>query len=148
MLAVPLEGISWLEHGDLQQLRQSEWGWHVFAGEEIGTHGKMAAMLVNNSHQLKEHPETRSREGTMKQIWISVLGDIVSENNIGSESDFFLIGGNSLLPIRIQNEVHKQFGILLPLRKLFGANTLAQMVLLDKPALKDNAFHESGADID
>lgn len=33
---VPSEATSWLEHGDLLQLRQSTWEWHISAGEEIG----------------------------------------------------------------------------------------------------------------
>ncbi|UKZ54425.1 putative NRPS-like protein biosynthetic cluster [Trichoderma virens] len=101
---------------------------------EASTLGKMSAILAENRERYGERPKGGSSEDKMKQIWVSVLGKIVTEDNLGSDSDFFLVGGNSLLLIRIQTEVHKDYGVLLPLAKLFES--------------KDNVFHQNLADID
>lgn len=62
---------------------------------------------------------------------------------------FFLDGGNSLLRIHVQNEVHKQFGVLFPLASLFEASTLGQMaLLLDKLVIENGASRESESDIE
>ncbi|KAH8122417.1 acetyl-CoA synthetase-like protein [Trichoderma asperelloides] len=115
-----------------------------------GTLGKMAAILRDNQqYDNKEQPVGSPNEGKMKQIWLSVLGDIVSEDVITSDADFFLVGGNSLLLIGVQNEVHKQFGALLPLVSLFEASTLGQMVItLDTLTIENHASREIEADID
>ncbi|KAM0254469.1 hypothetical protein ACHAQJ_006751 [Trichoderma viride] len=116
---------------------------------EASTIGQMANILVNNHQHSEQQPKIGTSNHKMKQIWLSVLGEIVSEEDIGSDSDFFLVGGNSLLLIRIQNEVHREFGVLLPLAKLFEASTLGQMsMLLDTLAIENNSFRENGADLD
>ncbi|KAK4199185.1 putative hybrid NRPS/PKS enzyme [Triangularia verruculosa] len=102
------------------------------------TLGKMAAAVASTAAVTPEAPRSANSERSsnsndkMKQIWASVLGRIADANTIGPDSDFFLAGGNSLLLIGIQREVNKDFGVLLPLPKLFEANTLAKMsALLD-----------------
>ncbi|KAK4060435.1 uncharacterized protein Triagg1_10796 [Trichoderma aggressivum f. europaeum] len=115
---------------------------------EASTLGKMASLLVENGEHYRERPTRTSTGDKMKQIWVSVLGGIVTEDDIGFDSDFFLVGGNSLLLIRIQNEVHKEFGILLPLAKLFEASTLEGMSrLLESLATENDIFHQSITDV-
>ncbi|OPB42740.1 non-ribosomal peptide synthetase [Trichoderma guizhouense] len=116
---------------------------------EASTMGKMATILVEN-HQghSRERPTKTSTRDKMKQIWVSVLVGIVTEDDIGLDSDFFLVGGNSLLLIRIQNEVHKEFDVLLPLPKLFEASTLEGMsMLLDTLATESNISHQPIANV-
>lgn len=102
------------------------------------TLGKMAAVVpIRTAHALRVQPPAKTEQKSntqdkMKQIWASVLGGLVDGKTIGPDTDFFLVGGNSLLLISIQREVNKAFGALLPLPKLFEANTLAKMsTLLD-----------------
>ncbi|KAJ4859408.1 condensation domain-containing protein [Trichoderma breve] len=116
---------------------------------EASTMGKMATILVENHHgHSRERPTKTSTRDKMKQIWVSVLVGIVTEDDIGLDSDFFLVGGNSLLLIRIQNEVHREFDVLLPLAKLFEASTLEGMsMLLDTLVTESDIFHQSIADI-
>lgn len=117
---------------------------------EASTLGRMAAMLHDN-HQIdhNEQPLGSPSEGKMKQIWLSVLRDIATEDIMTTDADFFLVGGNSLLLIRVQNEVHKQFGVLIPLASLFEASKLGQMaLLLEKLAIEDDESRETEQDID
>ncbi|KAK0726293.1 hypothetical protein B0T21DRAFT_403405 [Apiosordaria backusii] len=109
----------------------------LFQGSTLG---KMAAAvplpaLAVTTYQVLQKAKLEQKSGTqdnMKKIWLSVVGDIVDPSTMGPECDFFSVGGNSLLLIGIQREVNKAFGVLLPLPKLFEANTLGKMsALLD-----------------
>ncbi|KAK4177135.1 putative hybrid NRPS/PKS enzyme [Triangularia setosa] len=107
----------------------------LFQGSTLGKMAAVIPTMAVATPQAQQPAKAEHRSDTqekMKQIWVSVLGAIVDENTVGPDSDFFLVGGNSLLLIGIQREVNKAFGILLPLPKLFETNTLAKMsTLLD-----------------
>lgn len=102
---------------------------------EGSTLGQMTATVGAGVATSASTPTAETRNDTqagMKKIWLSVLKDIVpgDPNSIGPDSDFFLIGGNSLLLISIQREVNKEFGLLLPLASMFEASTLGKMSAL------------------
>ncbi|KAK3983958.1 hypothetical protein QBC44DRAFT_390153 [Cladorrhinum sp. PSN332] len=116
---------------------------------EGSTLGKMAATVAatSTSTATSTAETSNNTQASMKKIWLSVLNNIIGgdPNSIGPSSDFFLIGGNSLLLINIQREVNNEFGLLLPLASMFEASTLEKMsALLDTTALatsqaKDNS---------
>lgn len=66
----------------------------------------------------------------MKDLWLHILGESVQAHSLGPNSDFFLVGGNSLLLIRVQGDLRKQYGLDVPLSELFQRNTLARMAAL------------------
>ncbi|KAK4458141.1 putative hybrid NRPS/PKS enzyme [Cladorrhinum samala] len=98
-------------------------------GAGVATSSSTSTSTSISTNTTKTNNETQAR---MKKIWLSVLGDIIpgDPNTIGPDSDFFLIGGNSLLLISIQREVNKEFGLLLPLASMFEASTLRKMSAL------------------
>ncbi|GIG92288.1 non-ribosomal peptide synthetase [Plantactinospora endophytica] len=51
-----------------------------------------------------------------------------ADDPIGADDDFFARGGNSLSAIQFLNKVHAAFGVRLPIRTLFEAPTMAQLV--------------------
>lgn len=73
--------------------------------------------------------ETESQR-KMREIWLSVLGEITQVHTIYAASDFFLVGGNSLSLISVQAEITKRVGFTVPLVELFQSSTLAQMAAL------------------
>lgn len=73
--------------------------------------------------------ETESQR-KMKEIWLSVLGEAAQTHSVHPASDFFLVGGNSLLLISVQAEVSKRFSLTVPLVQLFQGSTLAEMAEL------------------
>ncbi|KAK4193690.1 putative hybrid NRPS/PKS enzyme [Podospora australis] len=113
------------EHSSLEKMAAAVAPINAPAGEPLNTPAPIPTATI--------HDTITSTQEKLKRIWISVLGSTVSDPSaIGPESDFFLLGGNSLLLISIQREVNKGFGVLLPLPKLFEATTLARMsTLLD-----------------
>ncbi|KAL8820717.1 MAG: hypothetical protein Q9223_001105 [Gallowayella weberi] len=69
----------------------------------------------------------------MRDIWVSVLPErIVQLHTIGADSDFFQIGGNSMLLIKLQREIQMNFDVDLPVIHLFENITLAAMAAATK----------------
>ncbi|WP_030020753.1 condensation domain-containing protein, partial [Streptomyces monomycini] len=60
-------------------------------------------------------------ESTIARIWADVLG----VRRVGVEDDFFALGGDSILSMRIVSRVRAELGVPVPPRALFGAPTVA-----------------------
>lgn len=71
-----------------------------------------------------ELTETMTR---LKHVWQDVLGDKDFSFDIVPSTSFFLVGGNSLLVIRLQSRIRQAFNVVIRLVELLGANTLGQM---------------------
>ncbi len=65
------------------------------------------------------------QEETLALIWAQILGRPVEDR----EANFFALGGNSLLAMRLV-ALMKRSGIQIPLKRVFGAPTLVQMACL------------------
>ena len=61
----------------------------------------------------------------LSQQWASLLK--LSAENIGMESDFFLLGGHSLLSVRLISNVRKHFKVELDVKEIFNFSTLSKM---------------------
>ncbi|MET7836422.1 phosphopantetheine-binding protein, partial [Micromonospora sediminicola] len=58
------------------------------------------------------------------RLWSEVLG----VDEIGLDDDFFELGGNSLVAVQLIAQVRKVAGVKLPMRTLFDASTVRDMV--------------------
>ncbi|KAI0836425.1 hypothetical protein F5Y06DRAFT_305204 [Hypoxylon sp. FL0890] len=68
-----------------------------------------------------------------RSLWLNVLGEAGRSVSLTPESDFFFVGGNSLLLIRMQGDLKRQYDVDVPLRNLFQYSTLGLMAsLLDR----------------
>ena len=64
----------------------------------------------------------------MKDVWKDIIPSAAFNHyHVGAASDFFHVGGNSILLVKLQFFVQQTFGVSIPLPQLFGAPTLAQM---------------------
>ena len=63
----------------------------------------------------------------LKRVWQDVLGNKDFSFEITPSTSFFLVGGNSLLVIRLQSRIRQVFNVVVRLAELLGANTLGQM---------------------
>ncbi|WP_109509645.1 type I polyketide synthase [Nocardioides speluncae] len=61
---------------------------------------------------------------TVAQLWSDVLG----VEGIQPDDDFFELGGNSLVGVKLVAEVRKATGVKLPMRALFESSTVRDMV--------------------
>lgn len=65
----------------------------------------------------------------LKHVWREVLGKNLDKLgfDLGPSTDFFIVGGNSLLVIRLQACIRQAFNVALPLVNLLSATTLGEM---------------------
>ncbi len=67
-------------------------------------------------------PPRNDSEARMAVLWGDLLG--VDASMIGADSDYFALGGDSLLAIRLMSAVHRDFGTTVPLSALLDAPRL------------------------
>ncbi len=72
-------------------------------------------------------------EESLLEIWRDVLGN----RDIGPESDFFSLGGQSLLAVKLTARIEQAFGLKLPLNVVFEAPTVRQLATRMKQASGD-----------
>ncbi|MFF5676392.1 phosphopantetheine-binding protein, partial [Streptomyces hygroscopicus] len=70
----------------------------------------------------EEFPRNRQEE-VIAGVWAEALG----VSRVGVHTDFFDIGGHSLLANQVMNGIRTAFGIRLPLRTIFERRTVAEL---------------------
>ncbi|KAI0479373.1 hypothetical protein GGR56DRAFT_665124 [Xylariaceae sp. FL0804] len=63
----------------------------------------------------------------LKELWEEVLGNKELGFDITASTDFFSVGGNSLLAIRLQSRIRQVFDVTIRLVDLLGASALGRM---------------------
>ncbi len=81
---------------------------------------------VDNADDDTELSETMLQ---LKGLWRAVLGKGIEDLgfDITPSTSFFVVGGNSLLVIRLQSRIRQAFNVAMSLIDLLGANTLGEM---------------------
>ncbi|KAK1959951.1 AMP-binding enzyme [Colletotrichum sublineola] len=70
-------------------------------------------------------------EARLQGVWYDVISTAVtSRRTVTSETDFFHVGGTSLLLLQLQARIHREFGLRVPLVNLFASSSLAAMAKL------------------
>lgn len=86
-----------------------------------------ALPLPQRAKEAQEEGELTKTMLQLKCVWQDVLGNKDLHFDISPSSSFFLVGGNSLLVIRLQSRIRQVFNVVIRLVELLGANTLAEM---------------------
>ncbi|KAF4830071.1 Hybrid PKS-NRPS synthetase lepA [Colletotrichum tropicale] len=102
--------------------------------------GKLDRVLLNEipipaqaEESIKETLTPLERD--LRQVWEQILPDTISQSTgILPNSDFFRLGGNSLLLVNLRKTVQKQWQISVPLLQLFEASTLRSMAAMIRGA--------------
>jgi natural product biosynthesis luciferase-like monooxygenase protein len=66
------------------------------------------------------HAPQSEVEAHVQKIWQNVLG----RERIGPQENFFLLGGHSILAVKLQSELSKAFGKRIPIAELFRTPTI------------------------
>ncbi|KAK7698706.1 putative Hybrid PKS-NRPS biosynthetic cluster [Diaporthe eres] len=73
-------------------------------------------------------PVFTDTESKMKKIWEDLISQhVIKMRRIRPETDFFHVGGTSLLLLQLQAQIKQTFGFRIPLVQLFESSTLAAM---------------------
>lgn len=107
---ISLEKMPWTSNGKLDK--------STLASIEIGE-------TINHTLPINE------TQKSLVEIWSDILA--VEVKNIGIDTNFYDLGGNSLKLIRMTNKVEKHFNISIPLAKMFEFPTISGIAsFLDK----------------
>lgn len=99
----------------------------------LTNHSKVDRKAVQNmtlpprAKSTEEDVELTEMMVQLKNVWQDVLGNKELSFDITPATSFFLVGGNSLLVIRLQSRIRQAFNVVVRLVDLLGANTLGQM---------------------
>ena len=67
----------------------------------------------------------------LRETWKEVIpGSVFDHQEVGADSDFFHVGGNSILLVRLQALIQEWFQVSIPLAQLFTVPTLRRMAQL------------------
>ncbi|KAJ5993159.1 hybrid NRPS/PKS enzyme [Penicillium sp. IBT 35674x] len=76
-------------------------------------------------------------ECSLREIWIGILPENIAKAvTIHPHTNFFHVGGNSLMVISLQKEIHTHLGALIPLAKLLEVSTLAGLAAIVDASLQ------------
>lgn len=96
----------------------------------LNTNGKIDRRALPDPGNFAGVPTERGRrvprtstESTLLRIWARTLGT----TDIGLDDDFFELGGQSVLAVRIFDEIHRTLMVDLPLASLFETPTIASL---------------------
>jgi len=86
------------------------------------------SLLINNTSVIKQI--ATPNEEHLQDIILSIWKDFLGFDKISIYEDFFVLGGDSLLAIRIVTKIRKIFNIELRLQDILGNPTIAQLTTL------------------
>ncbi|MEJ3744816.1 beta-ketoacyl synthase N-terminal-like domain-containing protein [Actinomycetes bacterium KLBMP 9797] len=66
------------------------------------------------------------------KLWAEVLG----HTDLDDDSDFFALGGDSLLVTQLARRIHGEFGVRVPLREMLAGRTLGRQTALVRDTLR------------
>jgi amino acid adenylation domain-containing protein len=78
-------------------------------------------------------------EKRLAEIWAATLG--IEAARVGADSSLFDLGGDSLLLVRMANEIEQSFGVSLTLRDLFAVTDLHGMARLIETETSASQMH-------
>ena len=101
----------------------------------LSNHSKVDRKAVQNMPlpervgSAQEDTELTETMVQLRHVWRDVLGKNTAKLgfDLTPSTNFFFVGGNSLLVIRLQTRIRQTFNVAVPLVKLLGAGTLGEM---------------------
>ena len=101
----------------------------------LNINGKIDRNLLSTpsdfvSDEVKVFPKSEL-EKQIANIWSDYLH--LDLNKIGIYDEFFQIGGNSLIAVKLINHMRKVFNIDIPFQKIFELQTISELsIMIDK----------------
>lgn len=102
----------------------------------VTANGKLDSAVLKNlplstsSTPTEVEGEVTGTEADLRTVWIDVIGPVAQSANIGPDSSFFSVGGNSLLLVQVQHAIRRKFGFRVHLRLLREASNLRAMAAI------------------
>jgi amino acid adenylation domain-containing protein len=116
----------------------------------LTTNGKIdvVALPAPSAENVLEAPTYRAPESEIEVQIAGIVAQLLRLGGVGVDSNFFSLGGNSLLGAQLIVRLRDRFGVQLSLRDLFKAHTvakLAQKIQAELLAKLDNMSEEEAS---
>ncbi|KAL4976935.1 hypothetical protein BDW66DRAFT_166095 [Aspergillus desertorum] len=118
VMAVPLESLPLTNHS------------------KVDRKALKALPLPRQISAFQNHEELTDTMVQLRQVWQDVLGTSGLHFDITPSTSFFLVGGNSLLVIRLQQYIRHTFNVVIRLVELLGASKLCEMARMIEERIK------------
>ncbi|MBE1537387.1 non-ribosomal peptide synthetase [Actinomadura algeriensis] len=94
--------------------------------------GKVDTKALPKPELAAPEPATayRAPAGPREEAVAAVFTDLLGVDRVGADDDFFALGGNSLIAMRVVSRVRRAFDAEIPVRALFEAPTVAGLAAL------------------
>nr|QCQ29630.1 polyketide synthase-nonribosomal peptide synthase [Alternaria oxytropis] len=86
----------------------------------------MELPMLENQSSTRHGGKMSLEVGELSLLWTEVLHQHMF-GNLSPESDFFMVGGSSLLLVQLQGIIKENMGIAIPIADLYQASTLGRM---------------------
>jgi acyl carrier protein len=63
----------------------------------------------------------------VEQALAGIWAEVLNRDHVGVDEDFFALGGNSLLAVRMIGLVHERLGTEVPAQRLLQSRTVAEL---------------------
>ncbi|KAK7736129.1 putative Hybrid PKS-NRPS biosynthetic cluster [Cytospora paraplurivora] len=82
---------------------------------------------VDQDGSSHEHDIMTTTEIRLQDVWLDVLSAYIGGRKITPVTDFFHVGGSSILLLRLRSQIREVFGVDMPLIRMFEQSTLDGM---------------------
>jgi len=96
---------------------------------------------ANQTDDDGEEEELTEIESRLKAVWREVLSEVDANLAIKKSSDFFSVGGNSLLLTQLRIRIRSVFNVDIPLPELFQSSTLETLAARLEGSRKEQAIN-------
>jgi len=106
----------------------------------LSSSGKLdlTALAPPAKTSLQEIGKTQALASPIEGKLLALMREILKNNSVRAEDNFFLVGGHSLLAMQLVMRVRDAFGVDMTLRQLFEAPTVESLALLVETTLIEN----------
>ena len=99
----------------------------AFKASALGDRLEQMEMSVVESAQPAPQGDYSAPRGALEEELAAIWRELLGVERVGREDDFFDIGGDSLLAVRVISRLSEEFGINQALADIFDAPTLAEL---------------------
>ena len=103
----------------------------ISSSGKVDRRGISSLPIPKDIKAISDHTALTSLMARLRETWKEVIpGSVFDHQDVGADSDFFHVGGNSILLVRLQALIQEWFQVSIPLARLFTVPTLRRMAQL------------------
>lgn len=112
------------------------------------SHRNTASDIALPPHRPARRTQRGSSQARVQRVVAAIWEDVLGVERVGSDDEFFALGGDSLLAVRCAARIDAELGITIPLRTFFENSTVAALsaVVAELPSSKPGRIRRRFSD--